>query len=202
MNDTSRTDSSYRIFRSLLGLLTLCLLVMTAGCKKAPEHSVAITEYLSLTDSNGIELHYGLEQSAVDEMIETVRHEQFWEGAHENMEILFTSSLFYEDPTIVQLRVTATVAPPYPTWTTPQGIQIGDERSSVLTTLGKSKEELEGQVLDLLFAQDPTDSSRMYEISMEELYDLPADTTIFRAVYRFQGDILEEIIVGDLASMA
>lgn len=202
MSKTSvKTRFSLRSPLLVVGLLIFLLLGLT-GCKKSPAHAVAIKDTLSLEDAEGITLYYGQKQSAVDEMIETTRHERLWESAHENLEILFTSSLFYEDPTIVQLRVTAAVAPPHPSWKTPQGIQIGAELSTVLTTLEKSNADLEGDVLDLLFAIDPTDSNQMYEITMEEFYELPENTMIFRAIYRFQGGILEEIILGDLDSMS
>lgn len=183
------------------GLLVLFVLASAlVGCgAKSSKHSVNQGDYLALEDKNGNRIYYGMTREEMGQLFGAAAIDERWEAAHENLSVYFTSWLEYETQTLARMEVDVSADQKTPSWTTPQGVKIGDSKQKVLDAY--EKESLPGDVLDMLFAQDTRYSAMMYPITVEELYKLEPDTPVYRLVFAFQEDTLTSMIIGDLASM-
>lgn len=204
MNDTANQSLGELFWqrlrrRSSVLLLAILALVLTSCNPTSPAHSVEKDKYLALQDKNGHVLFYGMKKSEIEPQFNTEYINGQWEGAHENLEIRFTSSLIDSDPTIVQMSVTRQPDHENPSWTLPQGISIGASRKEVFSSFDTPDNG--EQVLDLLFAQDPQYQGKMYQIPQDDLWELAPEVAIYRVALQFEEDALTGIVLGDLESM-
>lgn len=190
-----------KLLAGCLLVLLFSMLLFSSCSKNSPSHSVNRSDYLALEDKNENKIYYGMTRDELGEMFTTTAYDEHWEAAHENLRLHFTSWVLNEDPILTQMEVTQHSDHLLPSWALPQGVRIGDSKQKVVEAMAATQ-AVEENYLDLLFAQDPKYSGKMYEITPDDLDTLSPATEIYRMVFTFEDDVLVSMVLGDLESMA